>query len=1253
MAIFSGSATRVNGYTTQTLTFPAGLSPGHQSQTITVTNNLLCDGNGVITFRLQNVAGGQGTPSIIIGNRDHALTITDNDVCTNVSFAVGSATVSEGVGTYNVTVNITNPSGSQATGVDVALVSGDGARINGFTSQTISFPAGSSTPINVTLTVTNNSSCSDGTAVLTLSLENLTGGQGTPTVGAARTLTINDNDAVVGEVIARQAFDGLGGDNWSITSGAGNISTTSGASDFPANSRILSSTSSWQVNNSTSVLNLSTIDVSGYSNLAVTVRLSATTTNNANGLDVGDSLKVFVALNGAAFTAIPDIAVRGQSNARWTYASTQAATTTAGTLLNVQSPSGTANVNGPGTLTVNIPNGTQSIALRVRGKNNDGVEFFNVDDIQVTGDRCTTTYYSRASGNVGGAIWSDSPSGSAGTVTFDRFKTMHVQGHTVTVDANTRVNDVTVDVGGTLALSANTLTVTGDGMDINGTMTAADNSTLLFNSSDLTLLESTNPLDLFNLTANTPGDFLTDATIGIRGTLLLSAGEFDASTGAITLSSNANGTGRLGPVAATASYTGNITAQRYIPAGRTNWRLMGSVVSGATVNDWQDDFVTAGYPGSQVPGFSNPVGSGHLWPSVRTYYEPYAVAAIDSLWIGATSNTQSLATGLGFAAWCGTGLINTAAFTVDLTGAPHVALTPITVPLSYTNHGQPTIDGYNAASNPLPSPVLFSNIGLTNVNGVIYYYNPVVGNTAAYTIAGQVGQNGGTDTIQSGQAFVVKATGSGAQLQFEEADKVLDRQGGFFGGDQQSTFNGLRLKVSSGVNAFSDEAVVVFSTGTPALEDSDVPKMTFAHPEAPQIATMGADGDLVAINAYGAYNTAIEIPVMVNVAVSGTYTVEARNMENLGLTCLVLEDLETGTMTPLNEGTTYSFAIEADASSTEPRFMLHASAPLPLTSTNATCHGDVNGSAVVLNTTADAVDVTWTNAAGEVIMEQSVAAGESELNDLRAGEYSIRVSSTAGCGDLVSSFRIDEPSAMEATVETMATSCPASEDGRIDVTTLGGVAPYTFTWSNGSTDEDLVAAAGEYTVTIIDANNCALSVAEYTIFEGMGPLAMATLESNTVLVNEPVAFENMTEDLGTSTWDFGDGGFSEETSPTYSWNTPGTYTVTLTVNNGTCTDTWTAEVVVETNTGISTPSDATTLNAWYANDKFVVEHTFNNGQPVVIEVLDATGRLHITRKAAGVPARITIPADGLATGVWFLRLSNSGAQRTMRVPLVR
>jgi hypothetical protein len=48
-------------------------------------------------------------------------------------------------------------------------------------------------------------------------------------------------------------------------------------------------------------------------------------------------------------------------------------------------------------------------------------------------------------------------------------------------------------------------------------------------------------------------------------------------------------------------------------------------------------------------------------------------------------------------------------------------------------------------------------------------------------------------------------------------------------------------------------------------------------------------------------------------------------------------------------------------------------------------------------------------------------------------------------------------------------SCNGSADGTIDATIVGGIAPYTYSWSNGATTQDLTnIAAGVYTLTVTD-----------------------------------------------------------------------------------------------------------------------------------------------------------------------------------------
>jgi PKD repeat protein len=54
-------------------------------------------------------------------------------------------------------------------------------------------------------------------------------------------------------------------------------------------------------------------------------------------------------------------------------------------------------------------------------------------------------------------------------------------------------------------------------------------------------------------------------------------------------------------------------------------------------------------------------------------------------------------------------------------------------------------------------------------------------------------------------------------------------------------------------------------------------------------------------------------------------------------------------------------------------------------------------------------------------------------------------------------------------------------------------------------------------------------------------------------------------------WDFGDGSYSTLQDPVYTYNTPGTYTVTLTVTDGAQSDTMSGDIVV-TNPLVTTPT---------------------------------------------------------------------------------
>ncbi|WP_338732831.1 T9SS-dependent choice-of-anchor J family protein [Mangrovimonas cancribranchiae] len=114
---------------------------------------------------------------------------------TQVQFTSASASVSEGVGTYDLEFAITNEDATNATAFDVVLTTGDNTDIDGYTTQTVTFPAGASANETLTITITDDA-VFEGDETLTFSIQNVTGGNNAA-VGIQSTfdLTITDNEA--------------------------------------------------------------------------------------------------------------------------------------------------------------------------------------------------------------------------------------------------------------------------------------------------------------------------------------------------------------------------------------------------------------------------------------------------------------------------------------------------------------------------------------------------------------------------------------------------------------------------------------------------------------------------------------------------------------------------------------------------------------------------------------------------------------------------------------------------------------------------------------------------------------------------------------------------------------------------------------------------------------------------------------------------------------------------------------------------
>jgi hypothetical protein len=106
----------------------------------------------------------------------------------------------------------------------------------------------------------------------------------------------------------------------------------------------------------------------------------------------------------------------------------------------------------------------------------------------------------------------------------------------------------------------------------------------------------------------------------------------------------------------------------------------------------------------------------------------------------------------------------------------------------------------------------------------------------------------------------------------------------------------------------------------------------------------------------------------------------------------------------------------------------------------------------------------------------SNGATVAQLEGLPTGSYSVVIQNAAGAS-ATASIVLPQPAAL---VLSPITALPLQVDstGSVDVQTLGGTTPYTYTWVNQdgqliANTEDLInAPAGIYTATAVDTNGC-------------------------------------------------------------------------------------------------------------------------------------------------------------------------------------
>ncbi|MBL4586376.1 MAG: hypothetical protein JKX84_04865, partial [Flavobacteriales bacterium] len=140
-------------------------------------------------------------------------------------------------------------------------------------------------------------------------------------------------------------------------------------------------------------------------------------------------------------------------------------------------------------------------------------------------------------------------------------------------------------------------------------------------------------------------------------------------------------------------------------------------------------------------------------------------------------------------------------------------------------------------------------------------------------------------------------------------------------------------------------------------------------------------------------------------------------------------------------------------------------------STDVMCFEACDGTAeAVVQGGLAPITVTWSN--------NDVG---NAITDLCPGPITGTVADANGC-EVTGQVTITEPDELTVTVNVTETACPGLNDGTAIDIPVGGTAPYTADW--GGEDPNALLA-GNYSVTITDANGCTVTEA-FTIVDGAG-----------------------------------------------------------------------------------------------------------------------------------------------------------------------
>lgn len=272
----------------------------------------------------------------------------------------------------------------------------------------------------------------------------------------------------------------------------------------------------------------------------------------------------------------------------------------------------------------------------------------------------------------------------------------------------------------------------------------------------------------------------------------------------------------------------------------------------------------------------------------------------------------------------------------------------------------------------------------------------------------------------------------------------------------------------------------------------------------------------------------------------------------------------------------------------------------------------------------------------------------NSVSGLNAGNYSVVVSDVNHCS-ATATFDINEQPEPVANISASNLLCYGDFSGTAIVAVSGGTPAYSYTWNTGAVTNNINGVpAGNYSVTITDANNCTATAAIVITQPSEIQFATSTVNANEGQNNGAISVSNISG--GTPpyslAWSTG------ETSTNISGLAPGLYSVTVYDGNG-CEKT--AFIVVNeiSGTGISEAAALSLYFNVYPNPAM---------NELIISIYNYTGASSLQLKnvlgQAVLNQTMNEPVEKLnvanfAEGIYYLEIRNKNSSAVKQLLISR